>query len=279
MKDVEPRTTLARPDLADLRLEGLIRAGRFAEARPMTCAVASAALRAQRRAESEQQSQLLYGERFDVLEVKAGWAWGQAQRDGYVGFVRLDDLQPAADPPTHRVRTLRTIGFSKPDIKSEPAAFLSMNALVTAGESEGRFVHAGAAGWIVEAHLAAVGDFEADPAEVALAFLGAPYLWGGRDSLGLDCSGLIQQALFACGRACPRDTDLQMAAFTRHASIKDLERGDLVFWKGHVAMMVDAKRMVHANAHHMAVAVEPLAKAIARIRSAGSGEPIAHRRP
>jgi cell wall-associated NlpC family hydrolase len=120
--------------------------------------------------------------------------------------------------------------------------------------------------------------FETDAASVAEQFLHAPYLWGGRESLGLDCSGLVQQALMACGRACPRDTDQQEAAFEAIAR-GDLSRGDLVFWKGHVAMMVDAARIIHANAHHMAVAVEPLDGAIARVIEAGGGEPTGYRRP
>ena len=128
-------------------------------------------------------------------------------------------------------------------------------------------------------HLAPIGaGFETDAAGVALRFLGAPYLWGGRESLGLDCSGLVQQALAACGKACPRDTDMQ-AGIGVAVAPGDLARGDLVFWKGHVGMMLDAERMVHANGHHMATVVEPLAEAIARIEAAGYGPPTAYRRP
>ena len=279
MSSFDLRTTLARGELADLRLEGLVRAERFAGVRSMACVSPVAALRKAPRPDSEQQDQLLFGEAFDVLEVHEGWAWGQARRDGYVGFVRAENLAAPGDAPTHRVRALRTPGFSRPDIKAEPVGLYSMNALVAAETGEGRFAQAGVAGWMLADHLAPIGVFETDPADVALRFLGAPYVWGGRDSLGLDCSGLIQQALYACGRACPRDTDLQRQAFAQDLPRSGLARGDLVFWRGHVAMALGGERIVHANAHHMAVAVEPLGEAIDRIRKAGAGDPVAFRRP
>ena len=276
---LDPRITLARPDLADQSLQGLIRAAQFAETKAMSCRTPSAPLRKAPEALSELQDQLLFGEVFDALEITDGWAWGQARRDGYVGFVRADALAAPGEAPTHRVRALRTIGFSRPDIKSEPVGLYSMNALIAAAPGEGRFVRAGGAGWMLADHLAPIGEFETDPATVALRFLGAPYLWGGRDSLGLDCSGLVQQAFYACGRACERDTDLQRLALPRKAPRDALVRGDLVFWNGHMAMMLDGEAIIHANAHHMAVETEPLDGAIDRIRAAGSGDPVAFRRP
>jgi len=279
MSEPDPRTVLARPDLADERLEGLVRADRFTHGEKMVCRASVGAVRKAPVQDAPLEDQLLYGEAFDVLETAEGWAWGQARRDGYVGFVRADDLAPAPSAPTHWVKALRTFGFSKADLKSAPVTALSMNSFVQAkGEANG-FVDGGAAGFIPIGHVAPVGDFENDPAGVAERFVGAPYLWGGRDSLGLDCSGLIQQAFYACGRACPRDTDQQLAAFERPADPASLERGDLVFWSGHMAMMLDGARIVHANAHHMAVAVEDLNAAIARIRSAGASDPVAYRRP
>ena len=275
----DPRITLARFDLADDRLQGLVRADRFAAARPMTCRLAAADIRKAPDAEARLEDQLQFGELFDVLEVKGGWAWGQARRDGYVGFVPEAALAPAGPRPSHRVRALAAFGFSEPDLKSPPVTLLSVNALVCAGAVDGRFVNAGEAGWIFAAALSPIGEFEADPAAVAERFIGSPYLWGGRTRLGLDCSGLVQQAFYACGRGCPRDADQQMAAFTGAADPAALERGDLVFWPGHVAMMVDGARMIHSDAHHMCVGVEPLAEAIARIEAGGSGPPIGFRRP
>ena len=154
------------------------------------------------------------------------------------------------------------------------------NALVSEVEREGRFVRDASGAWFVERHLAPAGfDFVSDPAAVAERHLETPYLWGGRESLGVDCSGLVLQAMLACGRACPRDTDMQEARFSQNADPQALRRGDLVFWRGHVAMMLDADQIIHANAHHMAVAIEPLNTAIARIEAAGSGEPTSYRRP
>ena len=275
----DPRTCLARPGLADLRLEGQVRAERFEAVRPMRCITPCTPIQDAPDAAAEQQDQLLFGEGFDVLVQQDGWSWGQALRDGYVGYVRAELLAPREGPPTHRVKALRTGGFSRPDLKSAPVGFFSVNALVRAGRSENGFIEAGEAGWIHAPHLAPIAEFEQDYVAVASRFLGAPYLWGGRDSLGLDCSGLIQQAFYACGRACPRDTDQQMAAFDKPAPLSELSRGDLVFWRGHVGVMLDGLTVLHANAFHMAVAIEPLAAAVTRIKAAGSGELMALRRP
>lgn len=273
------RLTLARPDLAAAGLEGLIQASRYAPTKPRACRLAATAVRTEPSAGAEQADQLLLGEIFDVLDEADGFAWGQARRDGYVGFVALDALDdPAA--PTHWVAALRTYGFERPSIKAPALGPFSLNALVRAVEAEGRFVRDVGGAWFVDSHLAPVGlQFAVDPAGVAERHLGTPYLWGGRESLGLDCSGLVMQALLACGRACPRDTDQQEQTFFQDADPGALRRGDLVFWKGHVAMMLDADRIIHANAHHMAVAIEPLNTAIARIEAAGAGEPTSYRRP
>jgi hypothetical protein len=269
----DPRITLARPDLAAADLQGLIRAAAYAPTHAHHCVVPSAALRSSPDPAAEQLDQLLFGEIFDVLEVKAGWAWGQARRDGYVGFVASHALAQGAPAATHRISALRAYGFSAPDIKSPPVGLYSLNALVRVGAQEGRFMHAEGAGWFASNQLSAIGAFEADPASVAETFLGAPYLWGGRDSLGLDCSGLVQQALYACGRACPRDSD-QQAKLGVPVAREALARGDLVFWRGHVGMMLDPTRMIHANAFHMKVAIEPLQDTLGRI-----GEAMAYRRP
>jgi cell wall-associated NlpC family hydrolase len=173
---------------------------------------------------------------------------------------------------------LRTFVFSQPSIKSPPNLRLSQNALVTVETFEGHFAELSTGGWSPRRHLAVLGEVETDPAAVALGYLGAPYLWGGRDSIGLDCSGLVQQSLYACGLSAPRDSDMQAKLGASVDRIEDLERNDLVFWRGHVGLMLDADRLIHANAHHMAAAIEPLAEAMARIRAAGGGEPTAFRR-
>jgi len=270
---LDARLTLARPDLADARLQGLVAAGAYAAPVAHRCIAPSAALRRGPDRAAEQLDQLLFGEGFDVLEVKGGWAWGQARRDGYVGFVAVDALAQGAIAPTHRIAALRAYGFSKPDIKSAPVGLYSLNALVRIAAEEGSFARAEDAGWFAANQLSPIGVFETDPAAVAERFLGAPYQWGGRESLGLDCSGLIQQALYACGRACPRDSD-QQADLGAPVAREGLRRGDLVFWRGHVGMMLDEARMIHANARQMQVSIEPLADALARI-----GPATGYRRP
>ena len=272
------RTLLARPDLADEGLEGLIRAERFQAPRAMRCGRPSAAILKAPDAASERQDELLYGEGFQVLDLQDGWAWGQARRDGYVGFVRTDALTATGDEPTHRVRALRTAGFARPDLKSEVHALLSMNSLIRAGETRNGYVDTGDSGWVFAAHLLPIGVFETDFVAVAERYLGAPYLWGGRSSLGLDCSGLVQAAMQATGRACPRDTDQQFAFFAGEPDRSGLARGDLVFWKGHMGLMLDHGRLLHANAHHMATAIEPLDEALARIERAGVAF-VGYRRP
>lgn len=274
----DARLTLKLDDRADARLEGLIAAGAFGETGAFRVVAPAAAIRHAPDPAAEQLSQILHGEDVDVLDWEGDFSFAQARRDGYVGYVHRHALAPRGAAPTHRVSVLRTYGFSGPSIKTAPAGLYSLNALVVAGEPEGKLVDCGASGWIPARHLAPIGAFTADLAAVAEQFLGAPYQWGGCESLGLDCSGLVQQALRACGRACPRDSDQQAAMGRPIADRADLARGDLVFWKGHVGLMLDADRLIHANAHHMAVAIELLDGAIERIKAAGGGPPTALRR-
>lgn len=271
----DPRVTPARGDLASRALEGVVAADTYVDPRAMTALVPAASLRSSPDPWSEQVDQVLFGEVFDVLEEADGYAWGQARRDGYVGFVETAALAPVGGPATHRVAAIRTYAFAEPSIKSRALGPYSINALVAVEAREGRFAKAVNSGWFIEGHLAAVGVFETDPVAVAERFLGAPYLWGGRESQGADCSGLVQQALLACGKAFPRDTDQQEAV---GEPVETLMRGDLVFWNGHVAMMLDETRIIHANAFHMATAIEPLAQTRARYVANGVGEPTAYRR-
>jgi cell wall-associated NlpC family hydrolase len=281
----DPRLTLALRrgpgaewDLADVALEGRVAAARYTSPEPMQVVVPACGMRRAPDPAAEQVDQLLFGERFDALITRDGFVYGQARRDGYVGWVPREALSPVLSTPTHWVRALRTYVFPQALIKTPPLACLSTNALVEVETIEGRFAKLSGGGWIPAGHLSALGEVETDPAAVALRYQGAPYLWGGRDSVGLDCSGLVQQALYACGRFAPRDSDMQATLGAPMDRVDDLVRNDLVFWRGHVGMMLDADRLIHANAYHMAVAVEPLAEAIARIAAAGGGDPTAFRR-
>jgi cell wall-associated NlpC family hydrolase len=272
MNDGDPRTTPARDDLASAELEGRARARRYVEPTLARVIRSSAAVRDSATAGGRQVDQLLFGELFDRIACAEGSAWGQARRDGYVGFV--DESALSSDPrtPTHRVAAPRTFGYESPSSKSPTVGYF-----LEIVDEDGLLAQAAHFGWVPRRHLTPIGTFACDPAAIAEQFVGAPYLWGGRDSVGLDCSGLVQQSLYACGLACPRDSD-QQALLGDEAPATALKRGDLVFWQGHVGMMLDGERLIHANGHHMAVAIEPLAVAMSRIESVEHQRPIAYRR-
>jgi len=270
----DPRVTPLRDGIAARSLEGVLPAEAYLDPKPLRCAAPAAAIRRAPDAASEQMDQLLFGEAFDAVEEEGAFLLGQARRDGYVGYVEAAALAPHVGAPTHRISAIRTYAFAEPSIKSKASGPYSLNALATVEAVDGRLARVAGAGWMAVHHLSPIGAFARDPASVAELYLGAPYFWGGRESLGLDCSGLVQQALLACGLACPRDADMQQA-LGREIGRAAFGRGDLVFWKGHVAMGLDGRRIIHSNAHHMAVAIEPLDEAIERIKAAGSGEPTA----
>jgi len=226
-------------------------------------------------------SEALYGERVSVYETTGeGWAWGQMEADGYMGWFSANAFGPVGKPATHRVTALRTFVFDTPDIKRTPSVSLSFASLLAVRETQGEFV-ATDAGFIPARHVAPLAHREPDFVATARRFLGTPYLWGGRSSTGLDCSGLVQLALAAAGHPCPRDSDMQQAALGARVplagDLSALKRGDLLFWKGHVGLVSDAGRFLHANAFHMAVAEEPLAEAVARIQNSGLEIPEARR--
>lgn len=272
----DARAVLARPGLASRALEGRVRADAYADTTAMVCVRPATGLRKGPAASAEQSDQLLFGEIFDVLEIVDGVAWGQGRRGGYVGYVDAAALAPPGPAPTHRVAALRAYAFAEPDFKAPALGLYSLNSLVTVEDEARRFLKVAGAGWFATRKLAPVGEFEDDYVAVAERYVGAAYLWGGRESTGVDCSGLVQQALFACGRACPRDSDQQLAALGR--PVEAVDRGDLVFWEGHVAVVLAPNRILHANAFHMAVVAEPLDEAVARIAATRTGPPTGCRR-
>jgi cell wall-associated NlpC family hydrolase len=226
---------------------------------------------------AERATQLLHGEAFTVYETRPdGLAWGQAAADGYVGYVAAGGLGPDR-PAGARVTALLSHRYAAPSVRAAVTGELPFLADLDVAGGSGAFVRLRDGGFAPAAHLAPVAG---DAADHALRFVGAPYLWGGRGPRGLDCSALAQLALAAVGLAAPRDSDMQ-AALVGAALPPEapLGRGDLVFWRGHVGMLIDPETLVHANAHHMAVAVEPLAVAAARIAAAGGGPVTARRRP
>ena len=280
----DPRLTPAREDLAAAHLEGAVSAARFAEATPRVVAAPLAPVTASPDGRAEMTTQLVWGEAFDAYEETGLWAWGQARGDGYVGYVPrtcLEAPEALGGPPTHRVAALSAPVYPEPDFKARPDGQLPYAARVAvSGEEEGnqaRYARLASGGWVAAVHLAPLDRPAPDWVAEAERFLGVPYLWGGRAPMGIDCSALLQLALEAGGRACPRDTDMQVAVLGRDLPAGEaLARGDLVFWRGHVGVMLDGARLLHANIHHMAVVSEPLADAEARIADKDGG-PVTRR--
>jgi cell wall-associated NlpC family hydrolase len=270
----DPRVTPARADLAAQHLQGKVNAARFVAGRVMEVIEPQAPLRREPRPDTPLDTEALKGERVTIYDSNAeGFSWGQLAADNYVGWLPSNALAPAGALPTHKVAALRTFAFPGPSIKLPPIEALPLGATLAVARIADRMAVTATGAHVPAAHLKPIGEYESDFVAVAERFLGVPYLWGGKTALGLDCSGLVQIALTACGMACPRDSDMQEAALgtsvAPNADHADLRRGDLVFWKGHVAIVHDRENIVHANAFHMAVAIEPIASAIARISAAG----------
>jgi cell wall-associated NlpC family hydrolase len=227
-------------------------------------------------------TQALKGERVTVYERNGeGFAWGQLGGDGYVGWLPDIALATPSAAPTHRITALRTFAFPGPSIKLPPIETLPLGGAVNVVREDDEFAVTREGWYLPRRHLGALDAVEDDFVAVAERFVGTPYLWGGKSSLGIDCSGLVQVSLNAAGKKCPRDSDMQQAAVGHELSAAEatqLRRGDLIFWKGHVAIVRDAATIVHANAHHMATVIENTEAAIARIKAAGSNV-VAMKRP
>ncbi len=266
----DPRRFPIRNDIAARHLEAMAPGRRLVDGRLMRVRAGASPLRAAPEQRAEQVSQALHGERFAVYDRVGDWAWGQLEIDGYVAWVRADQLTAPDPAPTHRVSAIRTILFEAPSVKAAPVLALSLNAQLVLGEADGAFLRTEDGRWVHAGHVAAVGHVEADFVAVAQRFVGSPYLWGGRESAGVDCSGLVQAALHATGARPLRDADMQETTLGDAApfdgDLSALRRGDLLFWKGHVGIMLDPERLLHANAWHMATEIEPVAEAVARIR-------------
>lgn len=269
----DPRLTPARGDLAAKYLEGKVTAARFVEGEIFEVTEAIAPMRRAAAPDAELMTQALRGERVTIYERNGeGWAWGQLAGDGYVGWLPESTLTTRLSSPTHKVTALWTFAFAGPSIKTPPTHSLPMGAAMEIDE-DGPFAVIDGGYYVPRQHLGPLDARASDFVAVAERFVGTPYLWGGKSAFGIDCSGLVQMSLTSAGIGCPRDSDMQRDGLGRElsaAEAKHLQRGDLIFWKGHVAIARDADTIVHANAHHMATAIEGTKDAIARIKAAGS---------
>jgi len=271
MTSYDPRITPARPDLAASKLAGKVEAARFVDGHVREIAEPQAPLRRSPSPDAPLDTEALKGERVTIYESnEEGWSWGQLAADGYVGWLPTSALRDPGPPPTHRVAVLRTLVFPGPSIKLPPLEGLSFGCRLAITRIEGPLAVTDTNGFVPACHLMPVDTSEPDFVAIAERFIGVTYLWGGRTSLGIDCSGLVQLALTTSGVTCPRDSDMQERVLGSAVPLSELQRGDLVFWKDHVAIARDATTLIHANAFHMAVAFESAREAIERIAATGS---------
>ncbi len=278
-KSLDPRRNAYRDDLAAIELEGKVQADRFIEGEKRRVNEGVAPVRHLPGHDQPLDTEALFGEEFTLYDFREGWAWGQLSNDGYVGYLPVAALGLPGTASTHRVTALRTYIFPEPNIKRPPLHLVTMNARLVVEKIEDGFAALTGGGFVPACHISESGEHAPDFVSVAEQYRGAPYFWGGRTSIGIDCSGLVQMALEAAGHACPRDTDMQMAEFGAPVSMERMiRRGDLVFWQGHVGIMQDATNLLHANAHHMMCESEPLQEAVSRISTNGGGNILDIRR-
>ena len=273
MTMLDRRLNAYRPDLADERLKGQVESAQFVSGTLKRVAVPVVDLRAQPSLESGPQTQAIFGEVLRVFGEADGWCWAQAERDGYTGYVSAASLAEIGNRPTHRVIVPRTFIYPGCDLRLPNRAAISLGSeLVVVGSAETRgtqYAMLADGSAVIAKHLMPIGEFATDFVSVAEQLLHTPYLWGGTSGFGIDCSGLVQLSMKVCGRNVLRDTDMQQASIGQiiepDADYSNLQRGDLVFWKGHVAICQAPDLLIHASGHTMTVTLEPVREAITRI--------------
>jgi cell wall-associated NlpC family hydrolase len=283
--NLDKRLNAFRPDLADERLRGQVEAAKFVVGRPMQIIDAVIDIRREPRPDAPVDSQALYGEAVLLFEDLEGFGWAQLQTDGYVGYVPMNALTQNTTPPTHMVSAPRTFLYPGADMKFPVTKVLSIGSRLTiVGEAETRgtrYLKLASGECIIANHVRPIHERSSDPLSLAARFIDTPYLWGGRSAFGIDCSALVQLSHALCGNALARDSDMLAQSAGRQigegADHEPLQRGDLVFWKGHVAFMEDAQTLLHASGHAMAVVREAYVPALERIK-AMYGLPTIYRR-
>jgi cell wall-associated NlpC family hydrolase len=269
------RITPFRADLADERLRGQVEAERFTTGTVKRVIASFAPLHRHPSREAPVDTQAIFGESVTVYDEHEGWTWVQLHDDGYVGYLPSDALGEPGLEPTHKVGAIRTFIYPGPNLKLPYESYLTLNSKVAVTGIQGEYARLATGGWVFAAHLTGLEAREADYVSVAERLLHTPYLWGGKTSLGIDCSGLAQTALTAAGIKAPRDSDMQErhlgSPVDLRPDLSGLQRGDLVFWKGHVGLMMDGTRLIHATGYTMTVMIEPLAVAEERIRTKSYG--------
>ncbi|MGC1261705.1 MAG: C40 family peptidase [Jannaschia helgolandensis] len=282
MTAYDPRITPANGHAAAHELRGLVQATRYVKGTVRT--VQQPLVNLSDAPRGERSSQLLFGEAFRVIDERDGFAFGQSLRDGYCGYV-ISGALTRQEAATHWVAAPATHLYPKGRLKAPPEVAIFFGSQVRVTSDLGDFKKISTGHFIPTGHLQPLRARFSDTVGVADMFLGTPYLWGGSSRWGIDCSGLVQAALVACGLDCPRDSDQQRGVGRELHPEEPLQRGDLIFWSGHVGLMSDANTLLHANAHHMAVAYEPLVQARNRIAAntdgaeAGTGDIVMRRRP
>ncbi len=270
----DPRRNAYREDMAASSLSERVRAPRYVDGVSQQVIAARVPVRSAPKFRAPLMTEALHGETITVYDSRDGWVWGQLQRDGYVGYMPADHLSANVFKPTHAVRVRATHVYPAPDIKTPPLDMLTFGARVTADGREGRFFSLSRGGYVFAEHFVGAPDKLKDYVRAAERLVGTPYLWGGKTSLGLDCSALVQLSLHAAGIECPRDTDMQEGEagepvegiFEDDGALRGgLERGDLIFWKGHVAIAQSGDWIVHASGHQMETVMEPVRHALERI--------------
>ena len=270
----DPRITPANGRAALESLRGTVTAPHFTNGEPAQLIQPLTDLLAAPGGRRERQ--LLLGDGFTVIDRHDGYAFGQANKDGFCGYLPESALG-LAEIPTHWVAAPMTTLYPDANMKVKETGSLTLGARVTAIAEFGKFTQT-TRGFVPTLHLKPIGDWHKDPVAIAQTYLGTPYLWGGNSRAGLDCSGLVQACLMSCGHACPGDADLQQALGKPISEKAALKRGDLLFWDGHVALCMNADFMIHATAAFMAVVMENTRSAIKRIADQGYGPVIARRR-